>query len=562
MHPSYSSYKNDINSFNCEEYLLNFHETNSNDIFFDFIKYYKEIENEDLKKPIFSQTTKFKKIPNNFKNYKYLKINRDKDEQKNMWIYENPIEENNKISILIKTYLNKISNDTYKKISVDFINELNEINNKNLFEIISNEILNKCLFDTKYRQLYINLCYKIWSNKQIHYNFVNIIKNEDSYFWESIYDNGKIIGPFTTDINAKNDVFIKLNFKKYFLNNIQKLYNSKDLSFENLSEEESFIKKKKILMLVELIGEMFLENFINIDIINIIIIDLLHLNNFTTIEDIEYESLYNLIKMIYDNNSNKKNNFDQYKIIFNEYINIIKNIIENVDLKKRTIFFMNDTIMMLKKLNNDTNSTNDNFNNTDINQSFSLDSSLFSGTNVKENANANVNNDNSKKMLLNMLKNNNINKDYIELYKKTNNIDKSDIIYKTVDLFISQKSLNKNIINILNDIKDYYNMNIVIEKIIGNINDILLDIPTANEKLIYLIENTNYQYNNKNNWIQLLKNINDDSDSSDNDSDSSDNDTDDSDNNSDDSDNDNDSSDKDKKNSIDDKDNNGKNIKK
>ena len=87
MHPSYSSYKNDINSFNSEEYLLNFHQNNLNDIFLNFIKYYKEIENEDLKKPIFSQTTKFKKIPNNFKNYKYLKINRDKDEQKNIWIF-------------------------------------------------------------------------------------------------------------------------------------------------------------------------------------------------------------------------------------------------------------------------------------------------------------------------------------------------------------------------------------------------------------------------------------------------------------------------------------------
>jgi hypothetical protein len=303
-----------------------------------------------------------------------------------------------------------------------------------------------------------------------------------------------MIGPFTTDINAKNDVFNKLNFKKYFLNNIQKLYNSKDLSFENLSEEECFIKKKKILMLVELICEMFLENFVNIDIINIIIIDLLHLNNFSIIEDIEYESLYNLIKMIHDNNFNKKINFEEYTVIFNEYINIIKNIIENVELKKRSIFFMNDTIIMLKKL------INDNTDNTNTHKKNELN-----------------NNDNSKKKLLDILKNvNNMNiKDYIELYKKTNNTDKYDIIYKTIDIFLSQKSINKNIINILNDIKDYENINNVIEKNVENINDIILDIPTANDKLIYLIENTKYQYNNKNNWIQLLKNVDDDSSDSD-----------------------------------------------
>ena len=483
MQPSYSSYKNDINSFNSEEYLLNFHENDSNNIFFDFIKYYKEIEHEDLKKPIFSQTTKFKKIPNNFKNYKYLKLNRDKDEQKNMWVYENPIEENNKISILTKTYLNKISNDTYKKISVEFIEELNKINNKNLFEIISNEILNKCLFDTKYRKLYINLCYKIWTNKEIHYNFVNIIKNDEKYYWALINENGKMVGPFSSELNTKNDVFNKLNFKKYFLNNIQKLYNSIDVSFKNLNDEEIFINKKKILMLIELIGEMFLENFINIDIINIIIINLLHLNNFSEMEDIEYESLYNLIKLIYDNNFNKKYNFEKYKDLFNEYINIIKNITENKELKKRYIFFMNDTVKMLKEIINDSH-------------------------NIKNETN---NNENLKKILLDMLKKKNI-KNFTDTYIKLNKTDKYEIIYTTVDIFISEKVTNKNIINVLNDIKDFENVNMVIKKFIENINDIILDIPNVNIKLIYLIENTNYQYNNKNNWIKLLNNIDNESD--------------------------------------------------
>ena len=89
MQLSYSSYKNDINSFNSDEYIKGLHDSsNLDNLFFNFIEYYKEIENEDFKKPVFSQTTKFKKIPNNFKYYKYLKINRDNnDEVKNTWSF-------------------------------------------------------------------------------------------------------------------------------------------------------------------------------------------------------------------------------------------------------------------------------------------------------------------------------------------------------------------------------------------------------------------------------------------------------------------------------------------
>ena len=159
MNLSYSSYKNDIISFNSDEYFKGF---NNNPIlsnlFLKFIEYYKEIENEDFKKPVFSQTTKFKKIPNNFKYYKYLKINRNNDEPKNTWSFENPTEESEKISILIKSYLNKISQDTYEIISLEFINDLLLIKNENLFKLITSEILNKCLFDIKFRNLYINLC--------------------------------------------------------------------------------------------------------------------------------------------------------------------------------------------------------------------------------------------------------------------------------------------------------------------------------------------------------------------------------------------------------------------
>jgi hypothetical protein len=320
MQLSYSSYKNDIISFSSEEYIKNLENSISHNIFFKFIENYKEIENEDFKKPVFSQTSKFKKIPNNFKNYKYFKINRDSndEETKNKWVFESPKEESDKIAILIKTYLNKISQDTYKKISIEFINELILIENEKLFEILSGEILNKCLFDNKYRNLYIHLCSKIWSNKEIHFNIVDIINRNNTFYWK-YKSNDKTYGPFLNESNAKDDIYIKTNFKKFFIKYIQKLYNNKDFIFTDLNDEEIFIKKKKIFILVELIAILYTEKYISFDILNLIIIDLLHINNnFEKIEEIEYESLYIMLKLIKES---KTSYYDlvQYKIIFKQF---------------------------------------------------------------------------------------------------------------------------------------------------------------------------------------------------------------------------------------------------
>ena len=485
MIPSYSSFKNDILSFNYEEYIKIIHDNNTFNNFSIFLENYKSIEHEDFKKPVFSQTSKFKKIPNNFKNYKYLKIIRDNEdneiEKKNVWKFLNPTEENDKISVIIKTFLNKISEETYKKISNDFINELLLIKNNNIFEILSKEIINKCLFDTKYRNLYINLCNKIWNNKMIHYNLINIIIKENEYYWEY---NNEMYGPFNNELNAKNDAFNKINFKKYFIDYIQKLYLIKDFSFENLNEDEIFIKKKKILLLVELIGTIYIEKYINFDIVNIIIIDLLHLNNnFKNIEDIEYEALYILIKLIKDNKKNFNDLID-FKILFNNFVNTIKTIINNSQLSKRSKFFLEDINLNLELflLNNENK------------KNFLDDENLLNSFLTK------LNNENNSIELYN-------------IYKNINNSYKENIIYKTIDKFISEIKYKKNIINFLIEIKDGNLIYSILEKMINNIEDIMLDIPNVNEKLLYLIDNINYNNPKKINFINILKNINDESDS-------------------------------------------------
>jgi hypothetical protein len=483
---SYSSYKNDIESFNSEEYIQNLQNLISLDYFNNFIEVYKDIENEDFKKPVFSQTSKFKKNPSNYKNYKYLKIVRDNNEPKKSWSFEAPKDESEKISILVKTYLNKITQDTYKKISTEFIDQILLIENQDLFNILSHEILNKCLFDNKYRNLYINLCFKIWTNKKIHNNLILVTNKDNTFLWETSNDKSK--NSFSSEENARNDAYNKINFKRHFVNYIHKLYQEKDFSFENMSDEEIFIKKKKILLLVELIGILYVEKYINFDIINIIIIDLLHINdNFKEINEIEFEALYNLTKLIKESKSTF-NDLEEYKNLFNHYTSIINQIILADKVSKRSNFFLSviaDTFEIFKNEKKNT---------------------VKLETAMKDKEDKNIN-------LLEAIKNNSNIVELLSIYKKIEN-DKDKLsksIYQVIDLFISQKNKNKVIIDFINEIK---NNDLVFENVnqfIENIDDIMLDVPDAKNKMIIFLEGVKDKRSVER--INYLKNLDSDDES-------------------------------------------------
>lgn len=477
---SYSSFKNDILSFKNEEYIKTLDDPTLYNSFVDFIESYRQIETEDFKKPIFSQTTKFKKIPNNFKNFKYQKINReskdiDENNQPAQFSFENPTNDNEKISFMIRTHLNKISKDTYKKISLEFINELCEVKNNGLFEILCIEILKKCLFDNKYRSLYVNLCYKIWTNKQIHNNLINIITKDGKYFW---IENGKeaLYGPFSSENLCSNDAYIKLNFKKYLLNHIQKLYNHKDIDFRNLTEEDEYIKKKKVLLLVELITIMYSEKYINFDIINIIIIDLLHItNSFVPITEIEFEGLHLLLKNIQENKSNSLNQLYEYKIIFEEYINIIQGI-SDIENTKRSVFFLNEILEILNELVNLSKKTMKNVLQIAI---------LQTDTKTNSASSCIVN---YESILFEKISEWNVDELY-EIFNKVNEPNRETTLYKIIDKSVSGKVINLNLYKLLNKIGNKDNiLNNIIEKFIGNIEDIELDVHDIRTKLLQIID--------------------------------------------------------------------------
>ena len=264
----YTLFKKHITSFNSSKYLESYSgdfQKNFNDFYDFYLKIIKEeIENTKQLNAKFSKNL-------NEKN-KNLKINRP-IELKKVCSFDSINNENEKINIIIRTYLNKISEDNYEKVSEQLIDNLLLYKNTNIFKLLS-EKKNKCIFDYKYRNLYINLCSKVWNNKKIHYNLIEIKKCNDEYIAEYNIDNNSIgnIGPFQSMDKLKENVFKKINFKNYFIDFLQESYYNKNLDIEHLEDNKFFDIKKKTLLLVELLSILFIEKHINFDIINLILL--------------------------------------------------------------------------------------------------------------------------------------------------------------------------------------------------------------------------------------------------------------------------------------------------
>ena len=480
MISDYSAFLQDIQNF------LNFSNLNEK---FDsgikdfnvFIDRYKEIINEDIKKPAFIQISKNK----NVKSYKYIKFNRENDDfVKKSWSINNQIKDNEKVILFIKSNLNKISDENYNIISQEFIDELLNLDyDESIFEILSNEIITKCIYDNKYRKVYINLCSKIWSSKKFHYQLYDIIdENDGGENNINIYCINKLTKErsesFLNDADIKKYILRKSNFKNYFMNYIQQIFLKSDLSFVNdngLSETDFLKKKKEYLVIIDIIGVLFYENHIHIDILNIIIMYLLHINNnFDKITDIEYEAFYNLIKNIEKIGINKKS----YSKFYTEIINIIEQIKDSEKLSKRVLFFLDEIVM-------------------NINKTFLSENNL------------------EKICLPSILDNKNT---FIENFKKRNfrtckNIfrkldleldENKNLFYDLFIYLLEKRELNISSLNELDDNGGDY-MRSDIKNIISNYSDLSLDISNLKEKLLNLIEKLNLD--GKEELLEQVKNI-------------------------------------------------------
>ena len=198
------------------------------------------------------------------------------------------------------------------------------------------------------------------------------------------------------------------------------------------------------------------------------------------IEDIEYDALYTLIKLINDNNTTS---LLEYKNIFEEYINIIKSIIEHNDISKRSIFFLNDIIVMLKKINN-------------VKDDEKINIPIF-----------NKNNKDDNEIIIEHIKKNNLT-EAVLVFNSSDN--KEDVLYKLTENYLENMKKNENIIEFVIKLNNNDIIKKTIEKILENINDIIIDIPDISDRILQFMSKINFSHISKEFLIEKINNIDSD----------------------------------------------------
>ncbi len=477
MSVSYSHFINHLHLFKTQPHFENVVVI---ELYKPFKTLYKEIIDEDLKKPIFSQTTKFKKFPNqqsNIKNYKYLKINRENENNaKKVWTLQTPVGEEQKILLCMNTFFNKLSADTFDTVSDEFVEQLSSFQHPKLFQYVSEQIYEKSMFETKFRHLYIKFLVKCWNSKKIHTQTypIQFVEDEEKYYWSD--NQEKTYGPYDTLENAEKDVLSICSFKKFFIQFIQKKFNEKDLSFvhqEDISDDDFFQKKKKFFLVGEFVFLLIKQKIISYDILHFMMIDLLHLNNnFNPIEEIEFEMIYIILKSFVENKTSF-DNLSSQTFIFSEYTKLLNSFIENKQLSKRMIFFINDILQMIGQLFNKKQEKTDEQKKEQITPF--LDS-------LKQKSSSH-----SKTLFLQL------------------SIDEKKEAFYQMLFYVLENTLTIQSFETTSSFCDKQFVFEMVEKLIGEIEDIMLDIPDAPKKMSQILNKM--EHVKKNQLISKLQSI-------------------------------------------------------
>lgn len=495
---SYYEYRDDIQNFDMDIYLKDKYESEKIKSVSNFLEMYKIIEDEDSKKPIFSQTTKFKKFPNHLKYYKYVKFTRD-DESRKKWSVAKPENETDKIIVFINTCLNKVSEENIEIIQKEWLDEFMKFDHPDLFELVFNAIFDKCINESKYLALYISLAQTIWTSLEVHQSRYEVINLDDDYYvrfkygekeyGSNLLNEEKSLGPFASDRDCHNEAYLFMNFKRYFIDKLEKKFTARDISFtkENLEDNIFFEKKRHIMGLIDIILQLFKDKHIHMDIIHIMILQLFHINykSFDPIEEIEIECIHKIIKFLCMNNQINKFKyqvFDEYTIIFKDYLK------SNVDRTKRSEFFINELIHILEdpiKYIQDNN---------------------LNTWNEKE----------CKTIISKMIQQNNYRhlREYID-HNLISNESKNIICDYILNSLFERKEVRKDW-NLIFDNSQYQNIWIEkMDKYVLNIKDLSLDISEIGIKMEKMVKEIRLFNTKQNQWLETIKKFREENESCD-----------------------------------------------
>lgn len=470
--PSFREYKDDILSFQMEDFLKNKMETKKIEMLSGFLEIYRKIEEEDMKKPIFSMTTKFKKFPNHLKYYKYVKFSRE--EEKKGWSSKKPVSEVDKIICFLKSQFNKMGEDNFSQVQQEILDELETYDHPDLFQILSQEIYQKCIQDSKYRYLYIQFVASLWQNKPIHLQRFDIIDLESDFYVKFKYieqDHGLVdqvneegmIGPFSSDSLAYMEAWKLMNFKRYFIQFLEDTFTSKDVKFsmESCDDSTFFEKKRQILGFIDIMFILFQEKYIHMDILHIMILHFLHVNHdsFDMFEEIELEAVYQIMKSLNEGAHIQKAKYP----IFDFYMTTFDGILANKPtqpITKRIEFF----IMEMKDwIENPLTTPKETVKEISIKDLIQRIKKAFKDQDAE------------------------VMKGLIQKHVSEKN--KNQVSEHIMMYILEQKEVCKESVQLWKEMGDKS----VIEKIISNIKDLSLDIGNLHKKMMCVVENLEWE---------------------------------------------------------------------
>jgi len=256
-----------------------------------------------------------------------------------------------KIHKSVKIILNKITDKNANVLIESLICEINKVYDFNILAILTNEILDKIIFEKTYQDIYINLCYRLWSLKKWQEKLVSIFINDnEQYFWylnqqgSNISVETQMNGPFQNETAAYQAAWKCNNFRRTFMNELQSRFNGItkyiDLCKEETDDELRFKYRRHIFGIVELTGKLFNKKYIPENIIHVVLLKLLDKENRTD----EYIECFCVLWNIVD---------DGYKPfdvkLIHEYFNYVEQNILKEKWIMRLQFMLEDLIDKYRK---------------------------------------------------------------------------------------------------------------------------------------------------------------------------------------------------------------------
>lgn len=255
--------------------------------------YTKALE-ADAVVPVFSKTAKYKSFPK-----KHIKTTRRggsliiKGSAGRHRLFT-PNSDIDRIKQAIRGTLNKINDRNFGAVVEELEREIVKFNSVETLDILAEEVHKKIMHDFKYQSVYITLCQRIWSLSDWQDSLVTIVNGPDvdsggdgngngNLFWIKnqgvAQEDTTLFGPFKDEAALRVASRSVVNFRRVLMDLLRAEFMKREeyltKYYENKDETLQYKMKRSILCIVEFITKLFAVGQMDVRVIQSVFGDLL-----------------------------------------------------------------------------------------------------------------------------------------------------------------------------------------------------------------------------------------------------------------------------------------------